>query len=87
MLGLSWYLWAVLALIPAGIFLFIRPQPHTNSYGGSLVLHYGHSVVWLLLSLSCLCRAWQFSGAAQLTSLLAGLIYAGFILAVVKNKP
>lgn len=87
MLGLSWYLWAVLALLPAGIFWFIRPQPQTKQPWVIFLLHYGHSAVWVWLALACLLQAWHLLAVAQGVALLAGLTYAGFILAVVKNKP
>lgn len=88
MFGISWVIWAVLALIPAGLFYVFWPRPQKNSPTWMFwVLRGGHSVVWVLLALSCLGRAWQLGGVAQFLSLLAGLTYAGFIFTIVQNKP
>jgi hypothetical protein len=88
MFGISWVVWAVLALIPAGLFSVVWPRPQKTSPPWMFwVLRWGHSVVWVLLALSCLARAGQLSGVAQFLSLLAGLSYAGFIFAIVQNKP
>jgi hypothetical protein len=92
--GLPWYVWGLLCLVVAAVYLVIWPRPSRK--GGAparprwrqFVLRWFHSLVWLLLALSCFVRASQLAGSAAVGSalaVLAALMYIVYMGALVAD--
>ncbi|MCA9874300.1 MAG: hypothetical protein KC441_11615 [Anaerolineales bacterium] len=84
-LTVSWWVWGLLALIPAVLFAFVWPKkkvgPDTTAVR-YFWLRWGHSLVWLLLSVSFLLRSLPGTAASVLPNLLALAalaVYLGFV--------
>ncbi len=92
--GLPWWVWGLLCLVVAAIYLVVWPRPPRTS--GALarppwrrfVLRWFHSLVWALLALSCFIQASQIAGGGVVggvLAVLAGLMYLIFVGALVAD--
>ncbi len=93
-LGLPWTVYGLLALTVAAIYLVLgvrarpgraTPVPTWRRY----ILRWFHSLVWILLALSCFIRAAVLPGgtsAANLSALLALLLYFIFLGTLVADR-
>lgn len=85
-LGISWFIWALLALAIAAIFAFLivpnAEQMALVSGWQAFVVRWGHSLVWVFLAISFALRG---IGQANLTALanpigmLAGITYVLYL--------
>lgn len=83
-LGVPLYLWGLLCLAIAMIFVFVAPRPlGDDAVARFLLLRWGHALVWLLLAFFCFARGANFHGLSNWFGIAAGLLYAAFILALV----
>src|SRR5262245_19193481 len=91
-LGLPWYIWGLLCLGVAAVYLVIWPRPPRKGNVPArprwrqIVLRWFHSLVWLLLASACFVQAIHFAGSATIgpaLALLAALTYVAFIGALV----
>lgn len=82
---MRWLLAAVVALIIAGVFAVFVPRANqVNATEGLtfLIVRWGHSLVWVLLALSFLIRAFDLKPLLPLANplaMLGGLTYLLFI--------
>jgi hypothetical protein len=92
--GLPWYVWGLLCLVVAAIYLVVWPRPSRKSAAlvrpswRQFVLRWFHSLVWALLALSCFVQASQIAGSGAVgggLAILAGLLYLIFIGALVAD--
>lgn len=83
-LGLSWFVWAALALIVAVIYTFVWPQKAmaTNTGFRFLVIRWGHALTWLLLAIHFALRGISpsLNGPANLIALTGGIVYLLFMV-------
>lgn len=88
-LGLSFVIWAGICLVIAIIYLFIWPRPQSGQVRPAwlnFILHWFHSLVWLLLATACL--AWD-RGIPSLggpLALAAMMVYIVFLIAMVFDR-
>lgn len=87
-LGIPFVFWGVGCLIVAGIFAVAWPRKKVGSANGTryLILRWGHSLVWVLLGLSCFIRVLGSSGVADLVAFLALPTYFTFLFVLVTGK-
>lgn len=93
-LGVSLLIWGCLCLMVALIYLFISPRlikRRQSPYAKwrYLVLRWFHSLVWLLLALSCFLWGEYLNGGAVLANVLALLslaIYLVFIVTFIVDR-
>lgn len=93
-LGVSLLIWGCLCLVVALLYLFLSPhliRGRQSSYAKwrFLVLRWFHSLVWLLLALSCFLWGEHLSGGAVLANVLALIalaIYLVFIVAFIVDR-
>lgn len=84
-LNISWLVWSLLALLVAGVFAVVWPKSRAEGQVTAVqffLLRWGHSLVWLSLSLSFLLRsqaAFAGSGLPDLLALAALPLYVGFL--------
>lgn len=82
-LNLPWFAWAGIALVVAVIYTFVWPKDRVADLTGFrfLVISWGHSLTWLLISINFILRGLdpKFSGTANLIAATGGLIYLLFI--------
>ena len=80
-------IWAVISLGVAVIYYYVWPQPRRNTIPRprwvTLLLRYGHSIVWILLSGVCLLWSNNAMEVAQILGLLALFLYAAFMMTMV----
>lgn len=91
MFGISWWVWAGLALVVAIIYAVVHPQPNvgvTLAAWQLWVLRWGHTAVWLLLALSCVIRAVapQSTEVANGVAFLALPIYGLFLFTMMAGR-
>jgi hypothetical protein len=86
--GVPWYVWGLLCLVVAAVYLVIWPRSSRKAGAPprprwrQFVLRWSHSLVWLLLAASCFVQAGQFASGAAIggaLALLAGLTYLLFM--------
>lgn len=87
-LGVPMFAWSALALLIAIVFAMIWPADRATQASGLqwALLRWGHSIVWVLLALSCFIRGLGQHGPANMTAALAGLVYLAFIFTLVNTK-
>src|SRR5262245_28820826 len=92
--GLPWYVWGLLCLVVAAIYLVVWPRPAQKSGASArppwrqFVLRWFHSLVWVLLALACFVQASAVAGSGAVgvaSAVLAGLMYLIFIGALVAD--
>jgi hypothetical protein len=92
--GLPWYVWGLLCLMVAAIYLVVWPRPARKSGAPArplwrqFVLRWFHSLVWALLALSCFVQASQIAGSRAVggaLAVLAGVMYLVFMGALVAD--
>jgi hypothetical protein len=89
MFGISWWIWAGLALVVALIYAFIHPQPNEAMAVWQLwLLRWGHTAVWLLLAASCVVRAVapQATNIANGVAFLALPMYGLFLFTMMTGR-
>ena len=83
-LNLPYFAWTAIALVIAGIFVYIWPYKDVTTTGGLrfLIVRWGHALTWLLLAISFFPRGLSpsYSGAANLIALAGGLAYLLFMV-------
>jgi hypothetical protein len=90
-LGVSWFVWGLLALVLAGVWTVVWPAKKGRRAVGlqHFLLRWSHALAWALLALSFFVRALgtpEAAGAADLIALAALGVYFGFILALLLNR-
>ena len=92
--GLPWYVWGLLCLAVAAVYLLGRLHPsHKNGAPArppwrQFVLRWFHSLVWVLLALACFVQADLIAGGGAVggtLAVLAGLLYLVFLGALVAD--
>jgi hypothetical protein len=92
--GLPWYVWGLLCLAVAAVYVVVWPRPPRQGgaaarpRGRQFILRWFHSLVWLLLALSCFVHASQIAGTATVgraLAALAGLMYIVFLSALIAD--
>ena len=82
-LNLPYFAWTVIALIIAGIFIFIWPHKAVTVTTGFryFVIRYGHSLTWILLAISFFLHGLSpsLNGVANVIALAGGLKYLLFM--------
>ena len=95
LLGVPLLVWGCLCLLVAGIYLVYSPglgdtgRLNSNPAWRYLVLRWFHSIVWLLLALSCFIWGEYIAGGAALANVLAIVslvIYVIFILTFISGR-
>jgi hypothetical protein len=83
-LNLPWFLWAVLTLVVAVVYLFVWPHKNVTLTTGFrfFILRWGHMLTWLLLAINFLLRGFSpsLNGVANLIALAGGLMYVLFLV-------
>jgi hypothetical protein len=94
--GLPWYIWGLLCLVVAVVYLVAWPRPSRKSSAPArppwrqFVLRWFHSLVWLLLALACFVQAGQIAGGGAVGGTLAVLavvfylVFIGALLADIR---
>ncbi len=88
-LGISFYIWGGLCLVVALIFNFVLPKGRMPAEAGGVryfILRWFHSVVWVLLGLSCLVRGAGGNGPADVIALISLGVYLAFLGAIFFGK-
>jgi hypothetical protein len=92
--GLPWYVWGLLCLAIAAVYLAVWPRPSYKSGAPArppwrqFVLRWFHSLVWVLLALACFVQSGQIAGGGAVggaLAVLAGLLYLVFMAALVAD--
>jgi hypothetical protein len=89
--GLPLFVWGVIFLGIAALWVFVNPKPvrPENAVGlRGFLLRWGHSLCWLLLALSCFVRGFvpELNGTANILVFSALLAYIGFVSALLRNR-
>ena len=83
-LNVPYFVWTVLALIIAGVFVYIWPHKAATVTTGFryLIIRWGHALTWLLLAFSFFLRGIgpELNGGASFLALAGGLMYLLFIV-------
>jgi hypothetical protein len=94
-LGISLMAWGFICLLIAAIYMIFYPHPkkvtHTDSYrkGRYVILRWFHSIVWLLLGISCFMWGDYIPGKtvlANILALLSLLIYVIFVVTIAMER-
>jgi hypothetical protein len=92
-LGVSYIIWGIVCLLVAGVYCVFFPSRKDASSKSSgaryFVLRWFHSLVWLLLAVSCFMWGELLPGgtiAAKIISLIALMAYLIFILTFVITR-
>lgn len=82
-LDLPWFVWAILALIIAVVYLFVWPQKAGATATGFrlFILRWGHALTWLLLAANFLLRGLSpsLTNLANWVALAGGSLYLLFL--------
>jgi len=84
-LNIPYFVWTVLALIIAGIFVYVWPHKAATETTGFryFVIRWGHSLTWLLLAVSFSQSVHgigpELNGGADFLALAGGLTYLLFM--------
>ena len=82
--NIPYFAWAVVALIIAGIFVYVWPHKAVTEAAGFryFVIRWGHALTWLLLAVSFFLRGIgpELNGGASFLALSGGLMYLLFIV-------
>lgn len=83
-LDVPYFAWTVVALILAGVFVYVWPHKAVTVTTGFryFVIRWGHSLTWLLLAVSFCLRGIgpELNGGASFLSLSGGLMYLLFMV-------
>lgn len=83
-INLPWFVWAVVALLVAVVYLFVWPQKAGAAAEGFrfFMIRWGHTLVWVLLAVNFVLRGISSSlnGVANLIALAAGIVYFLFMV-------
>ena len=83
-LNLPYFAWTALALIIAGIFVYIWPHKAVTITTGFryFTIRWGHALTWLLLAISFFLRGLSpsLNGVANIVALTGGVTYLLFML-------
>jgi hypothetical protein len=83
-LNLPWFLWAVLALILAVIWIYVWPHNAVTETTGFryLVIRWGHALTWLFLAISFFLRGMgtELNGGSSFFALAGGMMYLLFVV-------
>lgn len=91
-LGISYFVWAGLALVLALVFVFVVPNAILISGTQGIhffVLRWFHSLIWVVLALSFVLRGTENDTAIQIANLLgpvAGLMYIVYIVTLIRQS-
>ncbi len=83
-LGLPLYVWSIIALTIAVMYLFVYPRKQitpTTAPLKRLLLRWGHALVWILMSISFVVRGSNVVVANMLALAALGM-YLGFLFAL-----
>ncbi len=89
-LNIPWWVWGILALIIAGIFVvFVPRREKVYQLQGItfIIVRWFHSLVWLLLAVSFFLRdapSEAIGGLANPLATLGGLVYLIYMITLVK---
>src|SRR5919201_5613723 len=88
-LGVPGPAWGGLCVCLSLLFLVLWPSRVKPAGFAFTVLRWGHSVVWALIALWFFLRSWtpQVGDTVNLLLLLAGLVYAVFVVALIAAAP
>ena len=82
--NLPWFLWAVLAIVLAVVWVYVGPHTKLTPIPGFryFVIRWGHSLTWFLLAISFFLRGMgpELNGGASFFAFTGGLIYLLFIV-------
>ena len=82
-LNLPYFVWAMIALVIAGIFIYIWPHKAVTVTTGFryFVVRWGHSLTWLLLAMSFFLRGIgpDLNGGSSFFALAGGVMYLLFM--------
>lgn len=85
-LGISFFVWGGVCLVVAAIWAIFSPSRAVSSAGAYFILRWFHSLVWLLLALSCFVRGFSpGAGLANLLALAALGMYVVFIATLTRG--
>jgi hypothetical protein len=83
-LNLPYFAWTALALVVAGIFVYVWPHKAVTMTTGFryLVIRWGHALTWVLLAVSFFLRGVSpsLNGTANLVAASGGLAYLLFMV-------
>lgn len=94
-LGISLVVWGFICLLIAALYMVFYPRPKRATQTGlsgrwrPFILRWFHSIVWLLLGLSCLMWGEYIPGKtvlANILALVALLIYMTFMVTLVRER-
>lgn len=94
-LGISFMAWGFICLLIAVVYMIFYPHPGNETQSGSdrkwryLILRWFHSLVWLLLGLSCFMWGDYIPGGTVLANILALfslLIYLTFMVTLALER-
>lgn len=85
LLGVPAFVWSVLCLALAVLWLFVWPAGQAIGTSGFvyLALRWSHSLTWLILAIAAATAGFGAAGAAQRIAMLALPCYAAFLYATV----
>lgn len=87
---ISWWIWGGLALIVGLVYIFFVPKAKLVAATKGMqfvILRWFHSLVWLILAISCFMRANQFMIEwANPVALSGGVLYLIFLVAFVRLR-
>ena len=89
-LNISWWIWGGLTLMVGLVYVFFVPKAKlVNATKGLrfVTLRWFHSLVWVMLALSCFMRGAQLMvGCANPVALLGGILYVVYLITFVRLK-
>lgn len=90
-LGVPWLFWGLATLVPATVFALIWPRRLVVAASPLryLILRWAHTLVWLLLGLSCVLRIPPQAESATVANglmVVALAVYLGFVLILISRK-
>lgn len=82
-LNIPYFVWSVLALILAVVWVYVGPHTRMTVTPGLryFIIRWGHALTWLLLAVSFFLRGLSASlnGIANIIALMGGLVYLLFL--------
>ena len=84
-LNIPYFAWTVVALVIAGVFVYIWPHKAVTASSAGFryfIIRWGHSLTWVLLALSFFLRGMgpALNGGSSFFALAGGLMYLLFML-------
>jgi len=83
-LNIPYFAWTAIALVIAGIFVYIWPHKAVTTGFRYFIIHWGHALTWLLLAVSFSRSVRgtgpELNGGASLIALAGGVMYLLFML-------